>query len=166
MEKRCRAFGEDFKFFVHAGSCDGENRKLYPIRIEKAHIPEELRPYYLDYSQVLTEAQCCERLRRSTVHEIPRSEDRIVLNISNSFDVYFNFTHMTEGWRIGNLKTAPREEMIRRIVEEDIPALTLAREITLGQLAERYGDPLSEKAFFLEDYQSYLLNRYIEDRLG
>lgn len=166
LEKRCRAFGEDFKFFVHAGSCDGENRKLYPIRIEKAHIPEELRPYYLDYSRVLTEAQCCERLRRSTVHEIPRSEDRIVLNISNSFDVYFNFTHMTEGWRIGNLKTAPREEMIRRIVEEDIPALTLAREITLGQLAERYGDPLSEKAFFLEDYQSYLLNRYIEDRLG
>ena len=58
LEKRCRAFGEDFKFFVHAGSCDGENRKLYPIRIEKGHIPEELRPYYLDYDQVLTEAQC------------------------------------------------------------------------------------------------------------
>ena len=166
LEKRCRAFGAEFKFFVHTGSCDGENRKLYPIRIEKAHIPEELRPYYLDYGQVLTEAQCCERLRDSAAHEVPRNEDRIVLNIANSFDVYFNFTHMTEGWRIGNLKADPREELIRRIVEEDIPALTLAREITLGQLAERYGDPLSEKAFFLEDYQSYLLNRYIEDRLG
>lgn len=97
LEKRCRAFGEDFKFFVHAGSCDGENRKLYPIRIEKGHIPEELRPYYLDYDQVLTEAQCCERLRDSTAHEVPRSEDRIVLNIANTFDVYFNFSHMTAG---------------------------------------------------------------------
>ena len=115
---------------------------------------------------MLTEAQCCERLRDSTAHEVPRSEDRIVLNIANTFDVYFNFSHMTAGWKIGNLKTDPREEIIRRIAEEDTPALELAHGVTLGELAERYGDPVSEKVFFLEDYQSYLLNRYIEDRLG
>ncbi len=166
LEKRCRTFGESFKFFVHAGSCDGENRKLYPLRIEKDHIPEALRPYYLDYGQVLTEAECCRHLRGSTAREIPRNEDRIVLNIANTFDIYFNFTHMAPGWRIGNLKTDPREEIIRRIAEEDIPALELARAVTLGELAERYGNPASEKAFFLEDYQRYLLNRYIEDRLG
>ena len=57
-------------------------------------------------------------------------------------------------------------DMTRRIAEEDTPALELARGVTLGELAERYGDPVSEKVFFLEDYQSYLLNRYIEDRLG
>lgn len=166
LAERCAAFGAPFTAFVHAGSCDGENRKLYPIRIEKGHIPEELRPYYLDYDQVLTEAQCCERLRDSTAHEVPRSEDRIVLNIANTFDVYFNFSHMTAGWKIGNLKTDPREEIIHRIAEEDTPALELAHGVTLGELAERYGDPVSEKVFFLEDYQSYLLNRYIEDRLG
>lgn len=166
LEKRCRAFGETFRFFVHAGSCDGENRKLYPIRIWKSHIPEVLKPYYLDYGQIFTEAECCAKLQGSAAHEVPHSEDRIVLNISNAFDVYFNFTHMTAGWKIGNLKTDPREEIIRRIAGEDIPALDLARQITLGELAARYGDPASERAFCLEDCQSYLLNRYVEDRLG
>lgn len=166
LEKRCRTFGETFRFFVHAGSCDGENWKLYPIRIRRSHIPEVLKPYYLDYDQTFTEAECCIKLEGSTAYEVPHNEDRIVLNISNTFDVYFNFTHMTEGWKIGNLKTDPREEIIRRITEEDIPALDLARQITLGQLAARYGDPKSEKVFCLQDYRSYLLNRYVEDRLG
>ena len=33
-----------FRFFIHAGSCDGENRKLYPIRIQKGSVPEVLIP--------------------------------------------------------------------------------------------------------------------------
>jgi len=165
LEERCRSFGETFKFFVHAGSCDGENRKLYPIRIEKGHIPEALIPYYWQYDELLTEAECCAKLKGSTGHEVPHNGDRIVLNISNTFDVYFNFTHMTNAWKIGNLKTDPREELIRWIVEEDTPALNLARQVTLGELAAQYGDPASERAFFLEDYQGYLLNRYLEDRL-
>ena len=166
LEKRCHAFGEEFKFFVHAGSCDGENRKLYPIRIEKAHIPEVLIPYYWQYDALLTEAECCARLKGSADHEVPHNEDRIVLQVSNTFDVYFNFTHMTEEWKIGNLKTDPQAEIIRRIVEEDIPALNLARRVTLGELVEQYGDPASGKAFSQGDYQEYLLNRYLEDRLG
>ena len=166
LEKRCQAFGGTFRFFVHEGSCDGENQKLYPIRIEKGHIPEALVPYYLQYDELLTEAACCAELNGSLSHEVPHNEDRITLNISNTFDVYFNFTHMTEAWKIGNLKTDPQEELIRRIVEEDTPALNLARQITLGELVRRYGDPASGKAFSLGDYQGYLLNRYLEDRLG
>ena len=166
LEKRCRAFSEAFKFFVHAGSCDGENRKLYPIRIEKAHIPEILIPYYWRYDALLTEAACCARLQGSADHEVPHNEDRIVLQISNTFDVYFNFTHMTEAWKIGNLKTDAQAEIIRRIVEEDIPALDLARQVTLGELVRLYGDPASGKTFSLGDYQEYLLNRYLEERLG
>ena len=166
LENRCQAFGEQFKFFVHAGSCDGENRKLYPIRIEKPHIPEVLKPYYLDYDQILTESECCTKLKGSTSHEIPHNKDEIVLNISNNFDVYFNFTHMTNAWKIGNLKTTPKPELLRQIIEEDTPTLNLARQITLGELSELYGDPASKRAFFLEDYQGYLLNRYLEDQLG
>ena len=166
LEKRCRAFGEEFKFFVHAGSCDGENRKLYPIRIEKAHIPEKLLPYYWRADQLLTEAECCAELKGSSSHEVPHNEDRIVLQISNTFDVFFNFSHMTEAWKIGNLKTDPRAEVIRRSVEEDTPALNLARQVTLGELVSLYGDPASKKAFSQGDYQEYLLNRRLEDRLG
>ena len=38
LYERCKGF----KFFVHEGSCDGENYKLYPIRIQKQNIPKEL----------------------------------------------------------------------------------------------------------------------------
>lgn len=40
FKQRCK----DFSFFVHEGSCDGENKKLYGIRIQKSHIPDELIP--------------------------------------------------------------------------------------------------------------------------
>ena len=162
LKERCAAFGEEFKFFVHTGSCDGENRKLYGIRIEKGHIPEEIKPYYLDYGEVLTERECCERLRDDPSHLVYHNEDQIVLNVSNTFDVYFNFTHMAEPWRIGNLKDTAPEELVRRVVEEDIPALNAARAITLGELAARYGDAQSNRAFFLDDYKSYLLNLHVE----
>ncbi len=166
LKDRCRAFGEEFKFFVHCGSCDGENRKLYNIRIKKAHIPEIIKPYYLNYSEVMTERECCELLKDNTSYFIYHNEDTIVLNISNAFDVYFNFTHMSKAWKIGNLKMDAPEELIQKIIQEDTAALNLARTIQIKKLVERYGNAQSDRAFFLEDYKSYLLNCYLEDTLG
>ena len=166
LEERCSTFHENFKFFVHSGSCDGENRKLYKIRIEKDHIPESIIPYYMDYEKVLTERECCSLLRNDTSNVVYHNGDAIVLNISNQYDVYFNFTHMTQAWRIGNLKSDNQDEIIRKIKDEDIPALNLARRIPVCELAEKYGDKQSDKAFFIDDYRSYLLNHYLEDVLG
>lgn len=165
LEERCRSFNADFKFFVHSGSCDGENRKLYDIRIEKNSIPKALIPYYMDYEKVITEQECCYLLMNDTSNVVYHNEDSIVLNISNTYDAYFNFTHMSEAWKIGNLKTDSPEEMIHKIVEEDTPALNLARKITVKELVAKYGNKLSQKAFFIEDYKAYLLNRYLEDRI-
>ena len=36
LSERCKTFGGDFSFFIHSGSCDGENRKLY--QIGRAHV--------------------------------------------------------------------------------------------------------------------------------
>ena len=70
---------------------------------------------------------------------------------------------MSKEWKIGNLKTDEPHELMRRIVEEDIPALNLARIVTMDELVERYGDAQSDKAFQIEDYKMYLLNRYVEE---
>lgn len=166
LKERCRAFQSDFKFFVHSGSCDGENRRLYDLRIEKDHIPKALIPYYLNYEEVITERKCCYLLMDDTSNVVYHNEGWVVLNISNTYDAYFNFTHMTEGWKIGNLKIESQEEIIHRIMEEDIPALNLARSITLKELVKKYGNKQSDKVFFIDDYKSYLLNCYIEERLG
>ena len=162
LPSRCAETGGSFRFFVHAGSCEGENRKLYPIRIRKGHVPEELIPYYLNYEENRTEQELCVRWKDDLSHVVFHNEDEIVLMISNTYDVYFNFTHMRPEWRIGNLKTDPIEELMRRITEEDTPALCTARSITLGELVRRYGDPDSQRLFEENDYRIWLLNTHLE----
>lgn len=163
LEERCHSFQGEFTFFVHEGSCEGENRKLYDIRIEKQNIPASLIPYYLNYENVLSEQECCRLLMGDTSNVVHHNENLIVLYISNSYDVFFNFTHMSASWKIGNLKVDRQEEIIRRIAEEDTPALNLAKTITVGSLVEKYGNKQSQKVFSINDFKTYLLNCYLED---
>ena len=58
----------ELEFFVHEGTCEGENRKLYPIRICKKNIPEELIPVYLNYEEILSEKECVEILMNDDSH--------------------------------------------------------------------------------------------------
>ena len=162
LKERTESFGGSFNFFVHAGSCDGENRKLYPLRIRKGHVPEELIPYFLNYDKNRSEKEWCEKLKNDNSHIVPHNEENIVIYVANDYDLFFNFTHMRKEWRIGNLKIDPIEELIRRISEEDIPALRKARGITVGGLVSMYGDPGSERLFEEEDFKMYLLNTYLE----
>ena len=151
------------EIFVHEGSCDGNNRKLYGIRIEKGAIPKELIPYYLEYESLLSEAECCVLLKGSKEHFLPHNEKDIVLNVTSDMNAYFNFTHPSYAWCLGNLRDDPVEDIVRKAVEEDVPSLRLSKLITLGELVERYGDPTSQKVFSLDDYKMYLLNKYLDE---
>ena len=162
LSERCEALGSKFRFFVHEGSCDGENRKLYGIRICKEHIPEELISCYLDFDALHPEKELYAELVRDPSHFVPHNEEDIVLYVANNYDLFFNFTHMRPEWRIGNLKKESMDELIRRVTEEDIPALREAGRITVGELVRRHGDPFSEKAFRKEDYLMYMLNTHLE----
>ena len=133
------------------------------MRICKEHIPEALIPYFLNYEELLSEREWCEKWKDDGSHYVPHNEEDIVLYVANNYDLFFNFTHMRPEWRIGNLKTDPIGELVRRVLEEDIPALNKARKITLGELVRRYGNPASERAFEEEDYRIYLLNSYLEE---
>lgn len=113
LRERCQAFGGEFQFFVHTGGCDGENRGQYDIWIEKQNIPKEIIPYFENYDSLLTEKECCELLKGDDSHRVHHNDKDIVLLIANNYDVFFNFTHMTSEWRIGNLKTESKEELIR-----------------------------------------------------
>lgn len=150
------------EFFVHEGSCEGENRKLYPIRIRKQHIPDELTPVFLDYADLLTEGECYEILREDFSHPAFPIGDTITLNISNEYNVYYNFTHLSRPWIIGNLKTENPEELVRKIVSGDTLALRAAKKCVWAELANQFGDASSDKVFSLEDYKMFLFNRYLE----
>lgn len=163
LSERCKAFGGDFSFFIHSGSCDGENRKLYPLRINKEDIPVELIPYYINFSETKTEAELCAILANDDTCFAYHNENEITLNIANNFDVYFNFTHMHPEWKIGNILSDESSELVSRIINEDIPALTLARNTPVSALVKRFGNPQSHKIFdSVDDYKTYLLNQLVE----
>ena len=151
------------EIFVHEGSCDGNNAKLYGIRIEKGAIPKEVIPYYLDYGSIMTEAECCALLKGSKERFVPHNEGDIVLNITADGNIYFHFTNPASAWCLGNVFADPIEGIVRKAFEEDVPALRIARQIPVGELVAKYGDPDSAKVFSLDDYKMYLLNRYLDD---
>ena len=151
------------EFFVHEGSCEGENRKLYDIRITKPHIPQELIPVYFDYDELHTEAECCAMLAADRTHPTYEVGEDITLYISNTYDVFYNFTNMSAPWAIGNLKREAPEALVRRIVSGDTFALRAARQCTWAQLVARYGDPQSLRAFSLGDFKDYLFNNYLDE---
>lgn len=157
----------EFRFFIHEGSCDGENAKLYGQRIEKNSIPGELVPYFSDYSEKKAEREWLNIFKDAkNEYFVPSNEGGdITIYIANNFDVFFNFTNMSPEWLIGNMKKDPISEICRRIKEEDIPALNAARKITLSELAKGYGDESSEKIFEEDDYKIFLLNKYLGDSL-
>lgn len=160
LKERCK----DFSFFIHAGSCDGENAKLYSIRIKKESINPLLIPYFLEYNYNFTESECYSRLIGSSDHFVPHHNDDIVLNIDNEFNVYFNYTNIRPIWCIGNIKSDGINTIYTRILNDDVPALNEAKKITLSQLAKKYGDKKSTRLFELDDYKMYLLNCYLEDK--
>lgn len=152
-----------FSLFVHEGSCDGNNRSLYDIRIQKAHVPEEVRPYYLDFENALSERECVRMLKESEARFVPHNGEEIVLNITSDGNVYFNFTAPSPLWKIGNFREDEAGEMVRRILEEDVLALRLARSVSLKELVRRFGREDSDRIFSLDDYQMYLLNEFLEE---
>lgn len=166
LSERCAAFGKEFAFFVHSGSCDGENRNLYDLRIDKEAVPAELIPWYADFAETKTESELCELLANDDTCFAYHNDGGITLNVSNDFDVFFNFTHMRREWEIGNIKTESSAELVRRIVEEDTPALRLARQTPVSELVRTFGNPASHKIFdCADDYKAYLLNERVKSMM-
>ena len=151
------------EIIVHEGTCDGNNRLLYNIRINKENIPDEVKEYYLDYQKILSEKECIDILKNEESSYLPHKDKEIVLNITSDLNVYFNFTNPSPYWKIGNIKDDDVKELVNKIVSEDIPALNLSKTISLKELVKRYGDINSNKVFGLDDYKMYLLNSFLED---
>ena len=151
------------EILVHEGSCDGNNRKLYNIRINKNNIPDEVKPYYLDYPNILSEKECINILKNDESYFVPHNNDEITIIITSDLNIYFNFTNPSPVWKIGNIKDDDIDDIVRKIVEEDILALIMARSVRIKDLINLYGDTKSDKVFSVEDYKMFLLNNYLDE---
>ena len=111
----------------------------------------------------MTESECCNALENDMSAPCFHNDGDITLNISNTCDVYFNYTHMTKPWVIGNMYTIAADELVRRIIEEDTFAINTLNQVAWSELVKKYGNFNSEKVFQLGDFKMFLVNEYLED---
>jgi MoaA/NifB/PqqE/SkfB family radical SAM enzyme len=161
----------EFRAFAHQGSCDGENEKLYPIRItpqEAARIPPRLRAWTEQYlgrplEAVFgqTEAALCSEMAESpAVHGGAREEGGAVFYIDQRMDVYPNWTAPGPAWRLGNLRADGAAAILARYLADDTPGQRACARVTEGELVRACGDGRSQRLFTRDDYRMYLINRY------
>ena len=162
LKERCQKFGQEFKLFINEGSPDGENRKLMDLRIDFEDIDKELISYYFDYENLKTESDFVEALKHDDTYLKYEYKDEMVLYISNTFDVYYNFTEMSPKWKIGNLINENKDELMRKILNLDVEAINIAKKTPISYLINEYGDSNSKKVFSRNDYLHYLLLLHLD----
>lgn len=170
LEERCASFGGKFSFFLHQGSCDGENEKLYGIRVtpdDLAKIPPALAAYTLHHfgkdslEEVFgqTEQALCRELAadRSTQNLVSRAP---VFHVDSRFNVYPNLDSPEPIWCVGNLKTDGAQAVLQNYTENKSPAQHVRQTVPLGEIVRAAGDPSSRRLFTKTDYIEYALNKF------
>ena len=153
----CKSIGEEFELVVHQGSCEGENEKLYDIRItsdDLVNIPEEFHHRLGEteekiYQELLTDA--------STINIVSSSP---VFYITPDFDVYPNYSSIAPWGYLGNIK----EDGIERVLNNYINNRSLAQynrlTVPINKMVKAYGNPNSKRLFDKGDYIIYIINQY------
>lgn len=170
LPERCRSFGGNFTFFLHQGSCDGENGKLYDIRVtpeDLKSIPPRLEEYTLSYfgknriEDVFgeTEQALCRRLGSDQTTNSYAS-DEPVFYVDGKFNVYPNITSPSPIWLLGNLKEEGAEAIVRKFIDNGSLAQRVRRSVPLDEIIKKAGDENSLRLFEEDDFVVYCLNRY------
>ena len=170
LESRCRAFGGEFSFFLHQGSCDGESEKLYDVWVtpdDLAKIPPLLEAYTLKYFGKDTIMDVFGKTEESLYREMITDSstasyvsDSPVFYIDKDFDVYPNISTPAAHWRLGNLKKDGAEKVLANYKESRSAAQHTRLTVPLCDIVKTEGDKTSRRLFGRNDYIELLLNKY------
>lgn len=172
LPERCAAFGGEFTCFVHQGSCDGENAKLYGVRVTQDDL-KKIPPMLLDYTLKHFHAKNLNEVFGQTEQELYQKlimdtstgsyvVDSPVLYVDNAYNVYPNISTPAPYWCLGNLKESGAEKILQNYLSGKSIAQTVRREIPFCEIVKQCGDPNSLRLFAEQDYIEYLLNQYCE----
>lgn len=169
LESRCRSFGGEFSFFLHQGSCDGENEKLYDVRVtpdDLEKIPAALETYTLRHfgkknimdvfgrtENMLYEELITDHSTSSYVSDSP------VFYIDRDFNVYPNISSPARQWCLGNLKRDGIKRVLENYTESNSTAQHVRLTVPLCDIVKAQGDKTSRRLFGKNDYIEFLLNR-------
>lgn len=174
LEDRCESFDGKFSFFLHQGSCDGENEKLYDVRItpdDLSRIPPLLEAYTLRHFGKEKIADVFGQTERALYGELISDDstmsyvsDRPVFYVDRELNVYPNVTSPSPQWRLGNLKKHGVSEVLENYTESKSAAQHTRRTVPLCEIVKARGSETSTRLFSKDDYTIFLLNGYCGER--
>ena len=135
-------------------------KKIFKPYFRTIHIVErEIKESNNSY----LESDCIDRLQNDLKTYVdPYSNSKLLIRIETNTDVYFQ-NNNSPAWKIGNIKDDDIDEIIRKIMEKDIPAYIITKTITLGELINKYGNANSNNSFSIDEYKLYLLNKHLDN---
>lgn len=172
LEKRCRDVGGEFSFFLHAGSCDGENEQFYGARVTAdllSEIPAKLAELTLKHfgkkriAEVFgfSERRLYEEL--SEDHSVKRIvSDEPVFYVDKDFNVFPNYTAPSDSWRIGNMRDG-MEKILSDYLNDASPAQRVFANIPVSRIVRKCGAKDGMGLFSRGDYRTYLVNRFCRE---
>lgn len=174
LEQRCKFLGQKFELFVHAGSCDGENEKLYNIRIESgdlSKIPDYIVRHTMDYFNKysieevfgFSEKYLCSEFKDWDKFFYEKSNSP-VFYVDSNLNVYPNVTSPYPWWKIGNLMIHDCEIILKRYAENDFFAAREMGAKKFKDILDEYGNKDSDKLFGAGDYFYCMWNKYLRKK--
>lgn len=173
LERRCKSFGGEFSFFLHQGSCDGENEKFYDVRVtpDDLHkIPRTLERYTLEYFRKENIRDVFGRTEQSLYEELVLDNSTAsyisknpVFYIDKDFYVYPNITAPSLQWCLGNIKTDGAKTILENYTESKSGAQHTRLTVPLCDIIKLQGDRTSLRLFSKGDYIEFILNKYCRE---
>lgn len=157
LSEKCKNIGQEFKLFVHQGSCDGENEKLYDIRItdeDIIHIPKEFQHCLGETENKLYNELIQDNSTENLVSNSP------VFYVTKDFDVYPNYSQISSWWFLGNIKRDNIEKVINNYINNTSLAQNSRLTVPICEMVKVCGNPNSNRLFDKGDYITYILNQY------
>lgn len=177
LENRCSAGGREFAFFLHQGSCDGENEQFYDDWITPEDIraiPPGLARWTLRHYGKASLEEVLGKPEGELVEELLLDHttenlvtDTPVFYVDRQFDVYPNYETPSESYRLGNLKTDGVRAVLMNYAGNRTPRPAYPPDGPyLGNGPGACGNPDSRRLFGKWDYQNMLHNRYCRTLSG
>ena len=173
LQRICDVLGMDITLVKKkAINCDLalliDNNNLYFDFVQKLFKPYFRKIEIIDNRKTgdntsYPESECIIKLHNELNNYVdPYSTKKLLIRIDLNADVYYQ-NNNSPAWKIGNIKNDDIDELIRRIMEKDIPAFIVTKTITIGELINKYGNPNSNNSFSLDEYKLYLLNKHLNN---
>lgn len=171
LEERCAIFEKPFAFFLHQGSCGGENEQFYDQWItpeDVVKIPPKLLEHTLkhfgksDIFEVLGEPEQALHNRLSIETATMKSivTDTPWFFVDGDFNVYPNYETPSHLWCLGNLKTDGAGAILDKYLGEQSPAQRTMTTVPIGEMVKAVGDPNSQRLMTEWDYMNFILTKY------